>query len=55
MQTYTVIPAKRPTGRVCPVVPEPAPASDEPSRPQSPTESNGRVAAAPMERRPNTG
>jgi hypothetical protein len=55
MPTYTVIPAKRPTGRVSPVLPEPVPAIDEPARPQVPVERNGRVAAAPMERPRNPG
>jgi hypothetical protein len=50
MATYTVIPAKRPAARVSPVLPEPVLAPDEPSRPQSPAEPNGRVAAARMER-----
>ncbi len=47
MVVYTVIPARRPTGRVSPVVPEPVPTPEEPTRPQSPapcvpaTKSNG--------------
>jgi hypothetical protein len=55
MTIYTVIPAKRPAGRVSPVLPEPVPAIDEPTRPQLPAEPNGRVAAAPMERPRNPG
>jgi hypothetical protein len=39
METYTVIPAKRPDGRVSPVLPAPVPAIDEATRPQSPAES----------------
>ena len=50
METYTVIPAKRPDGRVSPVLPAPVPAGEPPARPQSLAEPNGRVAAAPMER-----
>ena len=50
METYTVIPAKRPDGRVSPALPAPVPAGEPPARPQSPAEPNGRVAAAPMER-----
>jgi hypothetical protein len=38
MAIYTVIPAKRPTGRVSSVLPEPVPAIDEPSRPQASAE-----------------
>ncbi len=38
METYTVIPAKRPDGRVSPVLPAPVPAIDEPVRPQFPAE-----------------
>jgi hypothetical protein len=49
MTIYTVIPAKRPAGRVTPVLPEPVPARDEPSRPQSPTEPNRRFAVARMD------
>jgi hypothetical protein len=55
MTIYTVIPAKRPAGRVTPVLPEPVRASDEPSRPQSPAEPNGRVAVARMERQGDPG
>jgi hypothetical protein len=55
METYTVIPAKRPDGRVSPVLPEPVPALDEPTRRQLPAEPNGRVAAAWMERPRNPG
>lgn len=54
METYTVIPAKRPDGRVSPVLPEPVPALDEPTRRQLPAEPNGRVAAARMERPRNS-
>jgi hypothetical protein len=49
MAIYMVIPARRPTGRVSPVLPEPVPAIDEPSRPQTATEPNRRVATARME------
>jgi hypothetical protein len=49
MAIYTVIPAKRPAGRVRPVLPEPVPARDEPARPQAPTEPNRRVAVARMD------
>ncbi len=38
MQTYMVIPAKRPTGRVSPVLPGLFPATDEPTRPQLPAD-----------------
>ena len=39
METYyTVIPAKRPDGRVSPVLPATVPAIDEPMRPQFPAE-----------------
>jgi len=38
METYTVIPAKRPDGRVSPVLPAPVPPIDEPMRPQFPAE-----------------
>ncbi len=38
MATYTVIPAKRPAGRVSPVLAETIPTIDEPSRPQSPAD-----------------
>ncbi len=49
METYTVIPAKRPDGRVSPVLPAPIPAGEASARPQSPAAPNGRVAATPME------
>jgi hypothetical protein len=39
MAVYTVIPAKRPTGRISPVAPEPVPTPEKPTRPQSPTPS----------------
>jgi hypothetical protein len=55
MPTYTVIPAKRPTGRVSPVLPQTVPAIDEPVPPQLPPEPNGRVATGPMERPRNPG
>jgi hypothetical protein len=38
MATYTVIPAKRPEGRVSPVSPAPVPAIDEASRSRSAAE-----------------
>ncbi len=39
MVVYTVIPAKRPTGRFSPVLPAPVLPLQEPTRPQSPAAS----------------